>query len=362
MLQIDFAEQLKALGERIAKIKDNVLTEEATKQSMILPFLNLMGYDTFNPSEVVPEFTADVGLKKGEKVDYAIMRNGKPIIIIECKHHNGTLSLEHASQLFRYFTVTSTRFAILTNGIVYKFYSDLVDANKMDEKPFFEFDITNVEHQTEEIKKFHKTNYDIDKIIDNAGALKFIKEMKEYFSVQIEKPSEDFSKFFIKSVYQGAVTAKVLERYTPLVQSSLKSYISERIQGQFRNALQLEAESQKANQELSKQDDSTKDDASKIETTLEEMEGYLLVKSILRQKVDVVRIHFRDSQSYFSILLDDSNRKPVCRLYLNGSKKALGLFDENKKESKIELKSLDEIFDFSERLISTALSYGTKTD
>lgn len=362
MLQIDFAEQLKALGERIAKLKDNVQTEEATKQAMILPFLNLLGYDTFNPLEVVPEFVADVGLKKGEKVDYAIMKDGKPIFIIECKHHKSPLNLENASQLFRYFTVTTTRFAILTNGIVYKLYSDLAEPNKMDEKPFFEFDITNVEHQIEEIKKFHKSNYDVEKIIDNASALKFIKELKEYFAAQVEKPNEEFARFFIKNVHQGTVTAKVLERFTPLVQSSLKSYVSELIQNKLRSALAYEADNQKqGSADTLKSEEQIKEESTKIETTLEEMEGYLLVKSILRSKIEASRIHFRDSSTSFTILLDDSNRKPICRLYLSGTKKQIGIFDEAKKESKSEIKGLDDIFTHADRLIATALSYGEKS-
>lgn len=136
----DFVDQVKNLAKRVKKLKDSILTEEATKTSVIMPFFQSLGYDVFNPEEFVPEFTADVGIKKGEKVDYAILQNGHPIILIEAKSIQERLE-KHDSQLFRYFGTTTAKFAILTNGIVYRFYTDLDEQNKMDKVPFFEFNI-----------------------------------------------------------------------------------------------------------------------------------------------------------------------------------------------------------------------------
>lgn len=122
---MDFSDQLKEFSIRILKLKDSISTEEATKTSIVLPFFSLLGYDIFNPLEFIPEYTADTGTKKGEKVDYAVMQNGDPIMIIEAKSINTDLNSKHINQLFRYFTVTKSRFGILTNGIVYRFFSDL---------------------------------------------------------------------------------------------------------------------------------------------------------------------------------------------------------------------------------------------
>ena len=149
---MDFKDQLKHLGDRVTKLKDQILTEEATKNAFIMPFINLIGYDIFDPIEVVPEYVADIGIKKGEKVDYAIIKAGKPIILIECKHWSADLN-PHNSQLFRYFHTTEAKFGILTNGICFKFYTDLVVPNKMDEKPFFEFNIDQMkDNQVEKLK------------------------------------------------------------------------------------------------------------------------------------------------------------------------------------------------------------------
>ena len=138
---MDFIDQLRILSTRVMATRAMIQTEEATKNAMVMPFIQILGYNVFDPLEVTPELVADIGTKKGEKVDYAILRDGLPIILFECKKAGADLHINHASQLFRYFHVTSARFVVLTNGLVYRFFTDLEQPNKMDEKPFFEFNI-----------------------------------------------------------------------------------------------------------------------------------------------------------------------------------------------------------------------------
>lgn len=140
---MDFNETIKQFSKRAATIKDTASTEEATKMSLIVPLFQILGYDVFNPAEFCPEYTADVGIKKGEKVDYAILENGSPSMLIECKSCTEQLD-KHSSQLFRYFGTTPAKFGILTNGLIYRFYTDLEESNKMDLVPFLELDITNL--------------------------------------------------------------------------------------------------------------------------------------------------------------------------------------------------------------------------
>jgi len=148
---MDFKDQIKILGERVAKLKDQIQTEEATKHSFVMPFIQTLGYDVFNPTEVVPEYISDIGTKKGEKIDYAILKDGVPAILIECKHWAQDLVI-HNNQILRYFNVSKAKFGVLTNGINYKFYSDLEEPNKMDEKPFLEFNICEMkDNQVEEL-------------------------------------------------------------------------------------------------------------------------------------------------------------------------------------------------------------------
>lgn len=352
---MDFKDQIKILGERVLRLKDQTQTEEATKNAFIMPFIQALGYDVFNPTEVVPEFISDIGLKKGEKIDYAIFMDKKPTILIECKHWAANLSI-HDGQLLRYFHVSKAKFGLLTNGITYRFYSDLVDANKMDEKPFLEFNISEIkDNQIEELKKFHKSYFDVDSIVNTASELKFTNELKQLLGQELNNPSPEFVKLFAKQVYPSVITAKVLELFTNLTKKSVQQYISDLITERLKTALTKEDEV--AKEEAKQAVALVKEPEAKVETTEEEIEAFMIVKSILRQKVDLKRISYRDAQTYFAIVLDDNNRKTLCRLYLNGNKKYFVTLDENKKEVKAEIKSLDDIFSFSEQFFKIVVGY-----
>lgn len=340
--------QLKALADKIMLLKDKIETEESTKHAFVLPFINILGYDTFNPTEVVPEFTADLGLKKGEKVDYAIFQDGVPILIIECKSWKEKLTI-HNSQLFRYFHVTKTRFALLTNGITYQFFTDLDEKNKMDEKPFLEFDITNLKDNViSEIVKFHKSNFDVNKIVNNASLLKYTTEIKKQIDNELQNPSNEFVKLFANKVYPGRLTEKVIDEFKELVQKGFNQFISEKINDRLNAAINKETQKQKEEAE-----EVIIIDENKIFTSEEEMEGYRIVIAILRRKIPTKRIVSRDTQSYFGVLLDDNNRKPICRLHLNGGKKYIGLFNDNKNEIRQAIQTVDDIYLFEKELLET---------
>lgn len=347
---MEIASQLAALAEKVITLKDQILTEEATKTAFVLPFINILGYDIFNPTEVVPEFTADIGLKKGEKVDYAIFEGQNPILIIECKHWNENLD-PHGSQLFRYFHISKSRFALLTNGVDYRFYTDLEETNKMDERPFLEFSISNLKESTiSEISKFHKSNFDEEKIVNTASSLKYTKEIKKAFDKQLNEPTDEFIRFFASTVYNGRLTEKVMLRFREITQKAINQYISEKVHDRLQNALVKESE-QHDNEIVEHEEE------SKIVTTEEELDGYRIVVAIVRRKVDISRIIYRDTQSYFGILLDDNNRKPICRLHLNSGKKYISLFDVNKKESRKPIKTIDDIYQFEKELLNTVGFY-----
>lgn len=354
---MDFKDQIKLLGERVLKLKDQIATEEATKNAFIMPFLQTLGYDVFNPIEVVPEYVTDIGTKKGEKIDYAIFKDNNPTILIECKHWAQNLNL-HDGQILRYFHVSKAKFGILTNGITYRFYSDLVEPNKMDEKPFLEFNISEIkDNQIDELKKFHKSYFDAESITNTASELKYTNELKHLIQQELVNPTPDFVKHFARQVYPSVVTAKVLEQFTNLTKKSIQQHISDLITERLKTALTKEDEATKEKDTMQATTEQLTNDDNKVVTTDEEMEGFMIVKTILRQKVPVNRISYRDAQSYFAILLDDNNRKTICRLYLGASKKYIALLDEQKKEVKHEINSLDDIFNFSETMFKILESY-----
>jgi hypothetical protein len=352
---MDLKDQLKLISERVLKLKDQILTEEATKNAFIMPFIQSLGYDVFNPLEVVPEFISDIGIKKGEKIDYAIFKDGLPTILIECKDWRQNLNL-HDGQLLRYFHVSKAKFGLLTNGIIYRFYSDLVEPNKMDEKPFLEFNITEIkDNQIEELKKFHKAFFDAESIVNTASELKYTIELKHLLHNELTNPSTEFVKYFARQVYPSTVTSKVLDLFTNLTKKSINQYINDLINERFKTAISNEENESIENVQMI--NEQIEENISKVNTTDEELEGFIIVKTILRQIVQVNRISHRDAQSYFAILLDDNNRKSICRLYLDGNKKYIGTFDETKKETKNEIFNLDDIFKFSDILIKTIESY-----
>jgi predicted type IV restriction endonuclease len=350
---MDFADKITQLTEKVVKMRHQLQTEEATKNALIMPFIQTLGYDVFNPSEVIPEYTADVGAKKGEKVDYAIMQNDKTIMLIESKKIDDNLN-NHDTQLIRYFHASEAKFAILTNGQVYKFYTDLESENKLDEKPFFEIDLLNLkEQQIVELKKFHKNSFDVDKIFSTASELKYSNSIRAILNNEIEEPSESFIRFFLSQVYEGRATASVLEQFKTIVKKSLNQWLSDKISNRLKSALEKEEEQDK---EEAKSIEEGENKDNNIVTTEEEIEGFMIVKSIVRVKGEINKIQYKDNQNYFAIYYEKQTQ-PICRLHFNRAQKYLGLIDENKKEERVPIESLDDIFMHSERLIETVRYY-----
>lgn len=370
---MDFIDQLRVLASRIATTKDLVQTEEATKNSMVMPFLQVLGYDPFNPLEVTPELIADIGTKKGEKVDYAILRDGKPIMLIECKKSGGDLSINHAGQLFRYFHVTEARFGVLTNGLVYRFFTDLEHPNKMDEKPFFEFNILDFrERDVEELKKFAKAAFDLETILTTANELKYTRVIQNKLAAWIENPPEEAVRLLAGDLLGNRkFTAAVREQFTPITRRAFEQLIGERINARLKGAMSPEAVSVVSLQTVATPPPHMNVEAStsvqvsdaqaQIETSLEELEAFHLVRAILRDVVSPKRVFIRDAQSYCAVLLDDNNRKPICRLRFNNTQKLrLGLFGADKEEDVMNIDSVDDVFNYSEQLKATVLLYSAQ--
>lgn len=359
---MDFIDQVKQFSKRVAAVKDNLNTEEATKMSLIVPFFSMLGYDVFNPAEFVPEFTADVGIKKGEKVDYAIVKDDEPIILIEAKWCGEALD-KHDSQLYRYFGTTNAKFAVLTNGIVYKFYTDLEEPNKMDEKPFLELDILSPkEAQIAELKKFHKTSFDLDEIFTAASDLKYSNEFKALFSQELQNPSDEFVKLFLNHTYSGRQTQNVIDKFRPVLKKTLNNYISELMNDKIKSALDttpedtLEPVTSNEKKELSADNNASNKDKN-IVTTEEELEAYFLIKNMLKEIVPMSDITYRDTVYYINILYKDNGRKWICRLELSETKKLLILPNEDKSVEKIYLQTIYELDNYKEQLINVLQRY-----
>ena len=333
---MDFVDEVRTRSGRFAgRVKhweSEPPTEEGTKTSLILPFIQMLGYDIFDPTEVVPEFTADIGIKRGEKVDYAIMQRGKPAILIECKRYGSNLAEDAISQLVRYFGVTNAHFGILTDGISYRFFSDLDQPNVMDPKPFFEFNMFSCSDKAvEELKRFTKEEFNVDETLEAAAVLKYIEGMKQALVRQLSTPDEEFSRWLTKQVYSKVLTQVAKERFSHLVRQAFREFIDDRINATLKSALARDTIIDEPTPEVVAPEDTAQPVALEVTTTEEEVQGYELVKAIVSDVVGLDRVFFRDTKSYSMVLLDNNNRKPILRLYFNSlPNKQIGLPGEGR--------------------------------
>lgn len=358
---MDLIDKVAELAARIGRQKDVVMTEQAAKTAFVLPFLQMLGYDVFDPHEVVPELTADHGFKKGEKVDYAIKRSGSIIMLIECKPVGAVLDAKFAGQLFRYFSVTETRVGVLTDGVRYLFFSDLDAANKMDERPFFEFNfLAYTPADVEELKHFTKQSFELDALIGRASGLKYYRLLLAALRQEFDQPTEEMIRLLAGRVYAGRMTQQVRDQFAELVVRAMKDFVRNAVNVRLKNALDSERgvspepavsspTALQAEAQASMRDDG-------IETTDDELDAYRIIRAIGADALDAERIVMRDAKSYCAILCDDNNRKPIARLFFGKTRKYIVLFN-GEVESRADLEKVIDIYKHKAAVLASVQQY-----
>jgi predicted type IV restriction endonuclease len=373
---MDFVDEVRSLAAKTSGILEHIRTEAAVRTALVEPFIKALGYDTSDPAEVVPEFGANIkvqGVRQDEHVDYAIAKDGKPIIFIEVKPHDQDPQKGY-KQLYDYFArFPEARIAIATNGLIYRFYADLEKSHIMDSTPFLELNMLNFQESlAEELKKLTKSAFDIDGMVTSANELKFVGGILNILMQQVNTTDEEFAAYFFRQLcpdknFRGGIR----QDFATFTQKALKQFVRE----QIKSLLDASAVGNAAvastgavvpvlatvdSENVSNEPDSTK---QRIVTTEEEMEGFYIVKSILREIIDPSRVSHRDTVSYFGILLDDNKNKPICRLYFNNPQnKKLELLSysaDGRKEEKVSINDLNEIYQYASRL-KAAVSYHEK--
>ena len=360
---MDLTDRIREMSGRIAKRLNSIKTEEATKTALVLPFItHVLGFNVFDPDEVVPEYTADVGTKKGEKVDYAIVANGSPIMIFECKHYGVDLTKEPASQLYRYFSVTEARLGVLTDGVTYRFYSDIDAPNKMDRRPFLELNMLDAESiDADEIKRFTKPAFDLEKILDTSKDLKYTREVLRLLAAEWANPSEALVRHFAGQIYEGVKTKAVIEQFERATRKAMHQFLTGRISDRLKSALSSTDDAEPVVSEAVAEPEPTDNDVvttdNDVVTTEEEWRAYYVVTAILTPDVPADRVTLRDGKHYCSVLLDNTNRQPICRLHFNTAQKRLGLVDANKSEERVPVDDVSDIFAHAGRIRETVQRY-----
>ena len=363
---MDFIDEIKILGGRSKNLASNLLTEEATKTSLILPFIQLLGFDIFNPTEVVPEYQAEAGVKKDQRVDYALQKNNKPIILIEAKSYSTELGPEHEDQLRRYFPfVKSASIGILTNGHKYKFFTDLEARNMMDEKPYMEFDIENPSLDLiPKIQELRKDRFDDEKAVRIAEQLKYTGQFKQLLAKQLDAPDEDFVRFFASQVWSGKINQSAKDKLTPLLKDAFKQFIEDRIAARLKKAAEDEEAEKKpiTDAETPTAESSVVADDSDdgVVTTDDEKLGYSIIQAVSAAVIDPSRIFIRDNKSYCAILLDNSRKKTIVRLYFKKDSLKVDLQGVKKDDPMVELEKVSDLYSYSDDIVSIISGYLNK--
>lgn len=335
---MSFKEDIQKLAVQINERKQFVTNEEMTKQALIIPFIQILGFDVFNPIEVRPEFFADFGKKKGEKVDYALFKDNNPIIFVEAKAVNENLS-NHDAQLSRYFNaVTDVKLAILTNGVDYKFFTDLTSDNIMDDTPFLQIDITNLkDSDIENLNKFRKDSFNKENLIKYAEELLYTYALNDTLRELFKNPSDEFIRFLIKDFSDTRVTTNVIERFRPLVKKSISNAVLEIVsKGLYQDDTE-EQEHQAICQCNDEVEDHEEIEVKKksVVTTDEELRAFEIIREILTDaSKDITGLNYKDTTNYFSIYVNNIT-KWFLRLNLDSAKKNIMI--------KLDLESIEQL-------------------
>ena len=334
---MDFKNALKELKETRLRGSALVGSEQDTKRILILPFIQALDYDIFNPLE----FGSEVSAPGGGRVDYVIRRDGNAAIIVECKPASNTRLIDDRGQLRRYFNTTKPDIAILTNGIQYQFFSDVDREGEMDSEPFLEVNLGECDDEDfgepgapdiNSLAAFTKSEFSSNGVRQTATRLKYKSGIRRFLEQQFsgDELHSDFVALLSKRVYQKRLVGNIKVQLGEL---------SNEVVSEFKTAM-VKAEAIR----------------SQHTTTSDEIEGYYTVKNILWNIVDSDRVVMRDHKSYCNIRLDDDNRngRTICRLWFNDlNRKRVGLFDADSEEQ-VRIDSLGEINNYAERIRQTA--------
>jgi len=355
---MDLIDRLSDIAHRAKNQIQHMETEESVKTSLVLPFIQALGYDVFDPLEVVPEFTADFGIKRGEKVDYALKVDGKVVMVMECKKAEAKLETHHAAQLYRYYSVSEAKFGVLSDGIRYLFYTDLDAPNVMDQRPFFEFNLLRFDGaDVERLKQFSRDIFDSQNIRTDAAEMRVFKAVKSELQQELETPSEDFVRMIAARVQPDQrVTAAVREKFIGLIKKVGQQILQERAQELLSNASNPNSAESIETKELSSNNDQLVEDEEviierSIVTTVEEKEAFRLIQAIAAEVTDPENIFMRDSLSYCAILFTDNNRKTVARLFLHQKRKPTISIFSNGNEARYPVTKLTDILKVREQLL-----------
>lgn len=312
-----FKERIASHAEHVKKVAHICTTEETTKQALILPLLDILGFSAFDPNKVRAEYQADFpGAKSGERVDYALFCNGAPVMFIEAKSYTENLS-NHCPQLSRYFNATpEVAICAITNGREWRFFTDLSNKNIMDSEPFLTVDVTMLnENDVAQLYQFRHDKFQPD-------ALRSLAEESIYLTAFTESITESLKEVDLDFVRYVAGRANIQRQFTQRYLESIRHIVKQAVQNTVSSMVVSGLSAPKVQEEATpvekEQEDPTAPiidpENNKIVTTYAERRLFDLVKSILP---DDASIEAKDTESYFSVLVDGKSNRWILRYFDN---------------------------------------------
>ncbi len=363
---MDFVQKLHELATQIPRLEQQGLikTQASTKQALVLPFISALGYNVFDPGEVTPEFVAEMDVQQGNYADYAVMRDGKPIIVFECKSLQTDLNQLQPVALDRYFTFTEARIGVLTNGLAYEFYTDLDAQSSRDEMPFLVFNILDSTSH-EMMKLFTRQSFDLETITSIPLDLKYTSVIKQLIADEMSQPSERLVNYFASQVYSGPLSPARQTQFADIIQHAWREILGAPAMIEEAPAPvqavatppkwpRAEATPTASNPPTPAPKPASPPPFPDTKTILADpgLEAFRIIREIAQSVVSNKHIVMRDAQGYCYLVHNNGSRRRVaiCRVYINGGQKMLGLFDEHQEEHQFPLERVEDLRGYTDQL------------
>ena len=354
-----FKERILAHSQHIMRVGQHCTTEETTKQALILPFLDILGFSAYDPTKVKAEYAADfTGAKNGERVDYALFCHNVPVMFIEAKSYNEDLTT-HSPQLARYFNATpEVAVAAITNGREWRFFTDLKDKNIMDNAPFLRVNFEALdESKIPQLSQFCHDKFQPEALRTLAEESIYLSAFTKTISSSLKEVDSEFVRYVAGRANIGRqLNQRFIESITPIVKQAVEKAVSDMVvSGLSKKAVDTESVNEPESEIIDETAPIIDPENSKIVTTYTERQVLEYVSMILGEESDLIA---KDTESYFSILYQGKSNRWVLRYFDNKQRPSITipieLTPENQKEisrAGLEISGSQIIIDCPENIL-----------
>lgn len=312
-----FKDRMASHIQHVISVGKHCTTEETTKQALILPLLDILGFNPYDPTKVRAEYSADfTGAKNGERVDYALFCHDVPVMFIEAKAYAENLT-NHSPQLSRYFNTTpEVTVAAITNGREWRFFTDLKDKNIMDDTPFLRINFENVdESKIKQLSQFCHDRFQPEALRTLAEESVYLSAFTKTISESLQNTDSEFVRYVASRSNIGRqLNQRFIDSITPIVKQAVERSVSAMVVYGLSRQVQEQQVIEESQQEIIVDEKVSIVDPEneRIVTTYTERLLFDYVKLILDESDDLVA---KDTESYLSVLYKGKSNRWILRYY-----------------------------------------------